>query len=220
MVTMPGNVSEDGEPCESGPGHTGGLSTIMTTEAVMPKAIPVSAPVVVKRRHSSASSSGGKLALAAKTKAMLTSTVTLKPEPIASVPRIAATPTPIEAIAGDLALGLLAAAPEHVPPQVVGDRARARRSRGPATTARIVAKAAAENSARAMSPPTRPVTAAERLRQQRRGEVAALADRLGRALAEHGAGAEADDRHHRRERRDDADRVEHGLAGRVGVRAR
>ena len=44
-------MSGDGEPCESGPGHTGGLSTIITTEATMPKATPVSAPVVLKRRH-------------------------------------------------------------------------------------------------------------------------------------------------------------------------
>ena len=131
IVTMPGNVSGDGEPCESGPGHTGGLSTIMITEAVMPKAMPVSAPVVLKRRQNSASSSGGKFALAANTNAMLTSTVTLKPEPIASVPRIAADADADRGDAGDLALALLGAAPEHVLPQVVGDRAGARRSRGP-----------------------------------------------------------------------------------------
>jgi hypothetical protein len=55
----------------------------------------------------------------------------------------------------------------------------------------------------------RPLTAAERLSQQRRGQVAAGADGLRRALPEHGARAEADDRHQRRERRDDADRVQH-----------
>jgi hypothetical protein len=59
--------------------------------------------------------------------------------------------------------------------------------------------------------------AAERLRQQRGREGAALADGLRCALAEDGARAEADDRHHRRERGDDPDRVEHGLARRVGV---
>src|SRR3954447_20646645 len=98
IVTTAGNGSDEGEPCESGPGHTGGLSTIITTEAVMPNAMPVSAPVVLKRRHSSARMSGGKFALAANTNAMLTSTVTLKPEPTASVPRIAAAPTPIDAM--------------------------------------------------------------------------------------------------------------------------
>ena len=127
----------------------------MITEAVMPKAMPVSAPVVLKRRHSSASSSGGKFALAANTNAMLTSTVTLKPEPIASVPRIAATPTPIEAIRATLR------SPSSVPrPSTFFHRswaiAPAEAITSPATTARIVANAAAENSASAMSPPTVP----------------------------------------------------------------
>ena len=44
IVTRPGNVSDDGEPSLSGPGHTGGLSTIITTDAITPKATPVSAP--------------------------------------------------------------------------------------------------------------------------------------------------------------------------------
>src|SRR5919112_3688839 len=92
IVTRPGNVSDDGEPWESAPGQTGGERTIITTEATMPNAMPVSAPVVLKRRHSSASSSGGKLAEAAKTKAIETRTVTLKPEPMARGPRMAQTP--------------------------------------------------------------------------------------------------------------------------------
>src|SRR4051795_7864025 len=89
IVTRPGNVSEDGEPWESGPGQTGGGRAIITTEATIPQAVPGRAPAVVKGRQSSASSSGGKLAEAANTKAIETSTVTLKPEPIARVPRIA-----------------------------------------------------------------------------------------------------------------------------------
>ena len=59
IVTRPGNVSDDGEPWLSGPGHTGGLSTIMTIEAITPKATPVSAPTVLKRRHVSASRAPG-----------------------------------------------------------------------------------------------------------------------------------------------------------------
>ena len=38
-------------PRLSGPGHTGGLSTIITTDAITPKATPVSAPAVLKRRQ-------------------------------------------------------------------------------------------------------------------------------------------------------------------------
>ena len=155
IVTRPGNVSDEGEPCESGPGQTGGLSTIMITEAMMPKAMPVSAPVVLKRRQNSARISGGKFALAANTNAMLTSTVTLKPEPIASVPRIAAAPTPTDAIRATLRSS------SSVPrPSTLFHRswaiAPADAITRPATTARIVAKAAAENSASAMSPPVVP----------------------------------------------------------------
>ncbi len=97
IVTRPGNVSEDGEPWLSGPGHTGGLSAIITIDAITPNATPVSAPAVLKRRHVSASTSAGKLALAANTNAMLTSTVTLNPEPTTSVAAIASTAMPTEA---------------------------------------------------------------------------------------------------------------------------
>src|ERR1700749_2278813 len=90
---MPGKVSDDGEPAESGPGQTGGLSTIITTPATIPNVIPVSAPAVLKRRQKSVSSSGGKLALALNTNAMLIRNGTLNPGPTASVPRIATTPT-------------------------------------------------------------------------------------------------------------------------------
>ena len=121
----------------------------------MPKAMPVSAPVVLKRRQNSASSSGGKLADAANTNAMLTSTVTLKPEPIAIVPRIAAAPTPIDAIRATLR------SPSSLPrPRTLRQRscaiAPALAITRPATTARIVANAAAENSARAIAPPVVP----------------------------------------------------------------
>src|SRR5689334_1382707 len=98
IVTRPGNVSDEGEPWLSGPGHTGGLSTIITTEAITPNATPISAPVVLKRRHVSASSSAGKLALAANTNAMLTSTVTLNPEPTSSVATIASAAIETDAI--------------------------------------------------------------------------------------------------------------------------
>src|ERR1700748_867157 len=93
IVTMPGNVSEDGEPAESGPGHTGGRSTIITTLATIPKATPVSAPRVLNRRQNSARISGGKFALAANTNAMLTITVTLMPEPTAIAASMVTTPT-------------------------------------------------------------------------------------------------------------------------------
>src|SRR3954454_23512357 len=98
IVTRPGNVSDDGEPWLSGPGHTGGLSAIITIDAMTPNAMPVSAPAVLKRRHVSASTSAGKFALAANTNAMLTSTVTLKPEPTSSVATIAMTASETDAM--------------------------------------------------------------------------------------------------------------------------
>ena len=90
----------------------------------MPTAMPVSAPAVLKRRQLSASSSGGKFALAANTNATLTSTVTLKPAPISSVATIAASPT--ASAATRPAARSFSSLPrlEHVRPQVVGDRAR------------------------------------------------------------------------------------------------
>src|SRR4051794_41595781 len=86
MVTRPGKLSEDGEPCESGPGQTGGLSAIITAEAMIPNVIPVSAPVVLKRRHSRASSSGGEVAPAGENKPHLPSTGTVKAGPRAPAP--------------------------------------------------------------------------------------------------------------------------------------
>jgi hypothetical protein len=127
----------------------------MMTDAMIPTAMPVSAPAVVNRRQYSASSSGGKFALAANTNATLTSTVTLKPEPTASVARIAAAPT--ASAAKRPAARSFSSVPRlstFVHRSCVIAPAEA--STSPATTARIVANAAALNSARAMSPPVEP----------------------------------------------------------------
>ena len=43
IVTRAGNVRGEGEPCESGPGQTGGLSTIITRDAMTPNALPQAA---------------------------------------------------------------------------------------------------------------------------------------------------------------------------------
>src|SRR3954447_22846831 len=155
IVTRPGNVSEDGEPAESGPGHTGGLSTIITTLATIPHTTPVSAPRVLNRRQNSASTSGGKLALAANTNAMLTITVTLMPEPTAIAASIVTTPTATEATRPARRSDSSSARCITLAHRSWAI-ALAEASTSPATTARIVANAAAENSASATSPPVVP----------------------------------------------------------------
>src|SRR4051794_41785236 len=90
IVTRPGNVSEDGEPAESGPGHTGGLSTIITTLATIPHTTPGSAPRGLNRRQNSASTSGGEVAPGAQNKAQLPPPGGVVPGATADVPRTVA----------------------------------------------------------------------------------------------------------------------------------
>jgi hypothetical protein len=139
---------------------------------------------------------------------MLTSTVTLKPVPTSSVPTIAATPDADGGDARHLALGLLVLAAAEVGPQVVRDRARrrddeaghhrqdGREGRGREQRQGDVAAGGA-------------LAAAEALREQRRGQVAALADGLLGAAAQDRAGPEAHHGHERGEDGDDADRPHH-----------
>ena len=81
--TMPGlaRVQPIGDPSASGPGHTPGLTITRKIELNVPTSTPVTAPVVLNRRHVSASSSAGKLALAATAKANPTMNETLSPLP-------------------------------------------------------------------------------------------------------------------------------------------
>ena len=67
IETMPGLASSQpiGEPVTvSAPGHTFGETITSAIELITPNSTPVTAPVVLKRRQVSASSSAGKLALA------------------------------------------------------------------------------------------------------------------------------------------------------------
>ena len=176
--------------------------------------------MVLKRRQVSASSSAGKLALAANTNAMLTSTVTLKPEPTTSVAAIASIASPIEA-----PRAIFVSASSSPPPRLSTFAHRswatvlADASTRPETTARMVANAAAENSASAMSPPVVP-TPPPRLWASsgaaRLPPVPTASTAL--AAAEDRARAEADDRHQHGEDADEADRPHHGLARRLAVR--
>ena len=205
IVTRPGKVSDDGEPCESGPGHTGGLRTIMTTEATMPKATPTSAPVVLKRRQVRARMSGGKFALAANDEGHAHEDRDVEAgahEQRADDRRDA------HADGGDarhLALGLLVLAAAEVGPQVVRDGARRRddqagHHREDGGEGRGREERQGDVAARG------PLAAAEALGQQRGGQVAALADGLLGAAAQDRAGPEAHHGHERGEDGDDADR--------------
>ncbi len=84
MLMIPGFASEyhdSAPPSESGPGHTVGLITTSATELITPNSTPTTAPVVLNRRHVSASSSAGKLALAATANARPTMNETFRPSP-------------------------------------------------------------------------------------------------------------------------------------------
>src|SRR6478736_4868200 len=78
---MVGLVSANGEPSPSGPGQTGGLSTMQVSDASSPTVTPATAPVVVNRRHVKDSSSAGKFAAADTDSARPTRNATLNPEP-------------------------------------------------------------------------------------------------------------------------------------------
>ena len=188
----PGRSATTASRCESGPGHTGGLRTIITPTRRSRRATPASAPIVLKRRHVSASRAAGS-SRSPRTQRhahqhgdVEAGSHQQRDDDRARRRRHGGDPRPP-------ACSDSSSRPHDVGPQVVRDRARADAMHEPATTARMVANAAAENSASAMSPPSSP-PAAERLRQQRRGQVAALADGLA-APSPARRGAEADHGH-------------------------
>src|SRR3954471_4008669 len=91
---MPGfdrSQNDSAPPSESGPGHTFGLMITSAIELNVPTSTPVTAPAVLKRRQVSASSSAGKLALAATAKARPTmnDTLSVLPPPMAMAMAIA-----------------------------------------------------------------------------------------------------------------------------------
>ena len=179
IVTRPGNVSDDGEPCESGPGHTGGLSTIMTTEAMMPngdagqRARGVEAPPVqrqqqrrevrARREHERHAHEHGDVEAGADRAACRGSRRRRRRSRRCAPPlrSSSSVPRPSTFVHRSCAI-----APAD------GDARARRRPRGSSRTRRR------ENSASAMSPPVGALAAAQALRQQRRGQVAALADGL------------------------------------------
>src|SRR5919106_3283086 len=84
IETMPGFASSQpiGEPVTlSAPGQTFGDTITSAIELTTPNSTPVTAPVVLNRRQISASSSAGKLALAATANARPTMNDTFRPEP-------------------------------------------------------------------------------------------------------------------------------------------
>ena len=129
-----------------------------TSDDTSPTVMPTTAPVVVKRRQVSASSSAGKLALAATANVSPVSSCTLKPGPASSASAAPTAPMPTTAIrATRICSASSSAFPRfrtfaHRSWATAPDAA----STTPATTARIVANAIAEMTAKKMSPPTLP----------------------------------------------------------------
>ena len=195
-----------------------GLMITSRIELNTPTSTPVTAPVVLNRRHVSASSSAGKLALAATAKARPTMNETFRPAPPMTAIAIAIAPIATAAMRGDadlLLLGVLALA-DDVRPHVVGHRARRRdhqarhhredrgeRHRGDDRQEQVAADGAG--------------AAAELLGQQRRGQVAARARGLLAAVAEDRPRAEAEERGHHVEGADQGHRPHHRRARGLGV---
>jgi hypothetical protein len=125
------------------------------TELITPNSTPVIAPVVLNRRHVSASSSAGKLALAATANARPTMNDTFSPSPPSTAMPIAITPI---ATAASFATHTSSFS-ESRPWRTMFDQmscatAPEAEITSPATTARIVAKATPATMARNSSPPS------------------------------------------------------------------
>ena len=214
MLMIPGFASEyhdSAPPSESGPGHTVGLITTSAMELMTPNSTPTTAPVVLKRRQVSDSSSAGKLALAATANARPTMNETFGPRRpgsrCRSRSRRSRTPRsspPRPPRARSPGRGGRCSTTRRAPPRPTP------RSPGPATTARIVANATAATIASSRSPP-------RCCGERRHREVAGLAGGLLARLAEDRARAEAERRRHQVEGADQDHRPDHGLAGGLGV---
>ena len=120
--------------------------------------MPTIAPMVLNSRHHSASSSAGNVTLEAKQNASPTSTEMLNSAPPTSARAIARTPITIAAILATQTSSFSESRPlrttfDHTSCATAPDA----EITSPATTARIVASATAEMTARKMSPPVEPL---------------------------------------------------------------
>ena len=126
-------------------------------ELITPTSTPVTAPVVLKRRQVSASSSAGKMALAATANARPTMNETFRPSPPITAIAIAIAPIATAAIRATQTSSFS----ESWPLRTTFDQTSCATApdaeiTSPATTARIVANATAAMIARNRSPPTVP----------------------------------------------------------------
>ena len=124
------------------------------TELITPNSTPVTAPVVLKRRQLSASSSAGKFALAATAKARPTMNETFSPSPPMIAMRMAMAPIATAAIFATQTSSFS----ESLPLRTMFDQMSCATAPDaeitrPATTARMVAKATPATMARNSSPP-------------------------------------------------------------------
>ena len=220
---MPGfaSVQPIGEPVSvSAPGHTFGETITRKIALTTPNSTPVTAPAVLNRRHVSASSSAGKLALAATANASPTMNETFRPVAADHGDRRSRSrrsrsrrcaPTTTSSCSESLPLRTMF-------DQMSCDTAADADSTRPATTARIVANATPAMTARNRSPPNVPSPPPRNWRQVRRREVAAGAGGLHALLAQERARAEADERRQQVEEADDEHRPDDRRARGLGVR--
>src|SRR6185312_15841903 len=134
------NAPVSGAP--GGPPQTIGLMMISPNAEMTPVSTPVTAPTVLKRRQVSASSSAGKLALAAMAKASPTMKETFRPSPPMMAMAMAMAPM----VRAATLAAMTSSRSEFWPLRMMLDQmswatALDAESTSPATTARIVAKA-------------------------------------------------------------------------------
>ena len=130
----------------------------MTTSRIelkTPNSTPVTAPAVLKRRQESASSSAGKLALAATAKASPTMNDTFRPSPPMMAMRMASAPMASAAIFATQTSSFSESRPLRTTlDQMSCATAPEAEITRPATTARMVANATPAMIARNSSPPS------------------------------------------------------------------
>ena len=181
------------------------------TELITPNSTPVTAPEVLNRRQVSASSSAGKLALAATANARPTMNETFRPSPPMIAMAIASAPIATAASFATQTSSFSESRPRRTMfDQMSCATAPEAEITSPATTARIVANATPAMIARNSSPPSSSASSGQR-------EVAGRAGASSPPLAEDRARAEAEERGHHVEGADQDHRPHHRAARRLGV---
>ena len=218
---MPGLESSQpiGEPVTvSAPGHTFGLTITRKIDDTTPTTTPVIAPVVLKRRHVSASSSAGKFALAATANARPTMNETFRPEPPMTAMMIAMMPMANAAIRATSTSSCSESLRlRTIEDQMSCENAALRGEHQSGDDREDRGERDARDRGQEQVAAERALTAAQEGGEVRRGEVAAGARGFNPAFAQKGARAEPDEGGQQVEEPDDEHRPDHGRARGLGV---